>query len=164
LPSDADTTGRLIGIARRAARLELMQEIQSGKVTVAAGLEGDHKGIKFPNRQITVLAVEAWRDAVCEAGEPDLAWTARRANVLVEGVHLPRAAGGVLRIGDVLLEVTSQTVPCKRMDDALAGLRKALHPDWRGGVTCRVLEGGQLMMGDRVEVLVSPPQRVIRLP
>lgn len=164
MPSDADTKGHLIGIARRAARLEQMQEIRSGTVTVAAGLEGDHKGMKFPNRQITVLAVEAWRDAVCEAGKPDLPWTARRANLLVEGVHLPRAAGGVLRIGDVLLEVASQTVPCKRMDDALAGLRKALHPDWRGGVTCRVLEGGLVMMGDRVEVLVSPPQRVIRLP
>ncbi|MEM7636959.1 MAG: MOSC domain-containing protein, partial [Pseudomonadota bacterium] len=106
----------------------------------------------------------AWREAARQAGEPDLAWTARRANLLVQGVDLPRAAGGVLRINDVVLEVTSQTVPCKRMDDALNGLRKALHPDWRGGVSCRVLEGGRVMLDDRVEVLVSPPQRVIRLP
>jgi MOSC domain-containing protein YiiM len=159
-----DTTGHLIGIAHRAARLQPMQEIQSGKVTIAAGLEGDHKGLKFPNRQITVLAVEAWRDAVRDAGEPDLPWTARRANMLVQGVYLPRAAGGVLRVGEVLLEVTGQTVPCKRMDDALPGLRKALHPDWRGGITCRVLQGGQVTLVDPVEVLVSPPQRVIRLP
>ena len=164
MPSDADTTGRLICSAHRAGRLQTMQEIQSGKVSVAAGLEGDHKGLKFPNRQITVLAVEAWRDAVCDAGEPDLPWTVRRANMLVQGVYLPRAACGVLRIGEVLLEVTSQTVPCRRMDDALPGLRKALHPDWRGGITCRVLEGGQVTLGDPVEVLVSPPQRVIRLP
>lgn len=164
MPSESNTTGHLIGIARRAARLEPMQEIKSGKVTVAGGLEGDHKGAKFPNRQITVLAVEAWREAARDAGEPDLTWTARRANFLVQGVHLPRAAGGVLRIGEVLLEVTSQTVPCKRMDDALTGLRKALHPDWRGGITCRVLEGGQVALGDPIEVLVSPPQRVIRLP
>ena len=164
MPSDVDTTGHLIGIARRAARLEPMQEMQSGMVSVASGLEGDHKGAKFPNRQITVLAIEAWRMAARDAGEPELAWTARRANFLVEDVHLPRAAGGVLRIGDALLEVTSQTVPCKRMDDALTGLRKALHPDWRGGITCKVLEGGQVTLGDRVEVLVSPPQRVIRLP
>lgn len=164
MPTDPDTAGRLIGIARRAARLEPMQELQSGEVSVAAGLAGDHKGMKFPNRQITVLAVEAWREAARQAGEPDLAWTARRANLLVQGVDLPRAAGGVLRINDVVLEVTSQTVPCKRMDDALNGLRKALHPDWRGGVTCRVLEGGRVTLDDRVEVLVSPPQRVIRLP
>ncbi len=164
MPSDTDTPGRLIGIARRPARLVPMQAIQSGEITVAAGLEGDHKGAKFPDRQITVLAIEAWQDAAREAGEPDLDWTARRANLLVRGVRLPRAAGGVLRISQVTLEVTNQTVPCKRMDDALVGLRKALHPDWRGGITCRVLEGGRVTLGDPVEVLVSPPQRVIRLP
>ncbi len=164
MQDEADKTGRLIGIARRPARLAPMQQIRSGSITIAAGLEGDHKGVKFPNRQITVLAAEAWREAAREAGEPDLDWTARRANLLVKGVHLPRAAGGVLRVGPVRLEVTNQTVPCRRMDDALDGLRKALHPDWRGGVTCRVLEGGQVTLGDLVEVLVSPPQRVIRLP
>lgn len=161
---EADKSGYLIGIARRPARLVPMQQIQSGRITVAAGLEGDHKGAKFADRQITVLTVEAWREAAREAGEPDLDWMARRANLLVEGVHLPRAAGGILRIGPVKLDVTNQTVPCRRMDDALDGLRKALHPDWRGGVTCRVLEGGQVTLGDVVEVLVSPPQRVIRLP
>ncbi|MEM9472517.1 MAG: MOSC domain-containing protein [Pseudomonadota bacterium] len=164
MPAEADTAGRLIGIARRPARLVPMQEVSSAKITVAAGLEGDHKGIKFPDRQITVLALEAWREAAREAGGPALAWTARRANLLVQGVHLPRAAGGVVRVGQVQLEVTNQTVPCRRMDDALEGLRKALHPDWRGGVTCRVLEGGMVALGDPVEVLVSPPQRVIRLP
>ncbi len=164
MPGDEETTGRLIGIARRPSRLVPMQEIQSGRITVAAGLEGDHKGIKFPDRQITVLALEAWRAAAIEAGEPALAWTARRANLLVQGAHLPRAVGGVVRIGQVHLEVTNQTVPCRRMDDALVGLRKALHLDWRGGITCRVLAGGMVALGDPVEVLVSPPQRVIRLP
>ena len=164
MPSEPLTIGQLVGIARRAARLVPMQEVASASITPTAGLEGDHKGIKFPKRQITILSVEAWRMAVQDAGEPDLPWTARRANLLVEGIHLPRAAGGVIRVGEVMLEVTSQTVPCRRMDDALPGLRKALHPDWRGGVTCRVRKGGLIKLRDAVEVLVSPPQRVIRLP
>ena len=164
MPGDADMAGRLTGIARRSARLQPMQELRSATITVTGGLEGDHKGARFPDRQVTVLAQEAWCDAVAQAGAAELAWTARRANLLVRGVHLPRAAGGVLRIGTVRLEVTGQTVPCRRMDDAVNGLRKALHPDWRGGVTCRVLEGGSVSLGDPVEVLVSPPQRVIRLP
>lgn len=164
MPSESHTIGRLVGIARRAARFAPMEEVASARISLAAGLEGDHKGIKFPNRQITVLSVEAWRDAAHDAGEPDLSWTTRRANLLVEGVHLPRAAGGVLRVGEVELEVTSQTVPCRRMDDAMPGLRKALHPDWRGGVTCRVRQAGLVKLHDPVEVLVSPPQRVIRLP
>ena len=141
-----------------------MEEIDAATLTEAAGLEGDHKGSRFPDRQVTVLSAEAWRLAAAEAGEPVLAWVARRANLLVEGVLLPRAAGGVVRVGEVTLEVTGQTVPCRRMDEALPGLRKALHPDWRGGVTCRVREGGLIRLHDQVEVLVSPPQHVIRLP
>ena len=69
-----------------------------------------------------------------------------------------------MRIGPVLLEVTYPTQPCSRMEEAHAGLLKALHPDWRGGITTRVLEGGLLRSGDPVEVLHAPPERRIRLP
>jgi MOSC domain-containing protein YiiM len=79
-------------------------------------------------------------------------------------VELPRALGGIVRIGSLLLEVTYPTTPCRRMDQARAGLMRALYPDWRGGVTCRVLEGGRVAIGDPVAVLVSPPVRHVRLP
>ena len=72
-----------------------------------------------------------------------LPWTTRRANLLVAGVRLPRASGGILQIGSVRLEVTAQTYPCARMEDARPGLLKALAREWRGGVTCRVVEGGR---------------------
>ncbi len=141
-----------------------MEEVGEGLVTVDGGLEGDHKGPKFPLRRITVLAREAWEEAIGAIGRPDLAWTARRANLLVDGVRLPRAVGGIVRIGPVLLEVTFATRPCKRMEDTAPGLLKALFPDWRGGITCQVLEGGALRLGDAVEVVHAPPERVIRLP
>jgi MOSC domain-containing protein YiiM len=149
--------GRLIGIARRDQRRASMQEIAVGTITIAAGLEGDYKGSKYPYRQITVLAREAWEGALAELGAPDLPWTARRANLLVAGVALPRARGGILRIGPVLLEVTGQTYPCARMDEVHQGLLKVLGKTWRGGVTCRVLEGGPIAVGDTVEVPLSPP-------
>jgi MOSC domain-containing protein YiiM len=146
-----------------------MEEVTAGTITVEGGLEGDHKGPKFPKRRITVLAVEAWREALAELRDADgdavsLPWTVRRANLLVEGIRLPRARGGVLRVGSVKLEVTYPTQPCRRMEEAFPGLLKALHPDWRGGVTCRVLEGGRVTVGDEVEVLISPPEREMRLP
>jgi MOSC domain-containing protein YiiM len=158
-------SARLIGIARRAAHRAPMEQLQAGSVSVERGLEGDHKGAKFPRRQITVMSIEAWRAANADlAGPEPLPWTTRRANFLVEGVELPRAKGGLLKIGSVELEVTDQTVPCGRMDEAHKGLLKALHPDWRGGVTCKVVQGGQVEIGDTVEVLLSPPEHRINLP
>lgn len=162
----AKRLGRLIGIARRDARRAPMEEITSGLITTDGGLAGDHKGPKFPLRRITVLAREAWEEALAELPDKGigLPWTARRANLFVEGVELPKARGGVVRVGPVVLEVTYPTQPCSRMEEARTGLLKALHPDWRGGITCRVLEGGEVRLGDEVEVLVSPPPHQIRLP
>lgn len=163
----AANAGRLIGIARRAVRRAPMEEVAAGHITVDGGLEGDHKGPKFPNRRITVLAREAWEEALAELPDEGagLPWTARRANLFVEGVALPKARGGVVRIGPaLLLEVTYPTQPCSRMEEARAGLLKALHPGWRGGITCRVIEGGEVRLGDEVVVLVSPPLHTIRLP
>jgi MOSC domain-containing protein YiiM len=161
--------GRLIGIARRPAVRAPMEVIETGTISVSGGLDGDHKGPKFPKRRITVLALEDWMAALGdlkgEDGRPvDLPWTTRRANLLVEGVRLPRARGGILQIGPVKLEVTYPTQPCRRMDEAFGGLLKALHPEWRGGVTCAVLEGGEVALGDAVDVLVSPQEIVPRLP
>lgn len=145
-----------------------MEELSHGVITLEAGLEGDFRGAKFKSRQVTVMAIQDWQDAMAElgnlAGPADLAWTVRRANMLVEGMRLPRAKGAVLQIGAVQLEVTGQTNPCQRMEQARAGLLSALHPHWRGGVTCRVLVGGLTKLGDPVAVLSSPREHHIRLP
>ena len=161
-------TGQLIGLARRPGRRAVMEELTSGEITLEAGLTGDSRGAKFKTRQITVLAREDWEAALLDVaslmGPPDLPWTTRRANLYVEGIRLPRAKGGVLQIGPVVLEITGQTNPCHRMEEVQRGLLSALHPAWRGGVTCKVREGGTIKLGDVVEILVAPKEHVIRLP
>ncbi|MEL6322771.1 MAG: MOSC domain-containing protein [Pseudomonadota bacterium] len=159
-------SGRLIGMARRGERRAPMELITTGEITASAGLVGDFKGAKHPTRQITILANEDWQSALTDLpGEAaSLPWTVRRANLLIEGLRLPRAKGAVLHLTEVALEVTGQTWPCKRMDEAYNGLRKALSPDWRGGVTCRVLAGGSIALGDAITLISSPPETVRRLP
>jgi MOSC domain-containing protein YiiM len=165
----APPSGRLVGIASRPARRAPMQERTQGTISMTAGLEGDHKGTKFPRRAIAVLSREAWEEALAAlataAGKPvEIPWTARRANLLVEGVRLPRALGGIVRIGPVRLEITYPTQPCRRMEEVHPGLLAALHPDWRGGITCRVLDGGEIRCGDAVVVEHAPPEKRVRLP
>lgn len=162
------TGGRLIGIAVRDKPYAKMIPLDRAAVSIEAGLAGDHKGTKFPQRQVTILAREAWDDACAElddlAGPVPLPWTARRANLFIEGLRLPRAKGAILALGDVRLEVTAQTYPCNRVEQAHRGLLRALAPDWRGGVTCRVLQGGSLAIGDVITVAHSVPEHVPRLP
>lgn len=154
-----------------------MERLESGTISEAAGLEGDSRGRKYPQRQITVLAIEDWTAALAVLSErartPDaevaserieLEWTERRANLLVKGLQLPRGRGSLLQIHAVLLEVTGETTPCARMDEVSPGLRRALASGRYGGVTCRVVTGGEIVLGDRAFVALGLPEPVRRLP
>jgi MOSC domain-containing protein YiiM len=77
----------------------------------------------------------------------------RRANLLIEGLRLPREPGQVIAIGPSLrIEVTDECDPCSRMEEISPGLRAALEPDWRGGVVGRVLSDGEIAIGDEVRI------------
>jgi MOSC domain-containing protein YiiM len=148
---EREAMGTLLGIARKSGKRAPMEEIDAAQASEAAGIEGDYRG-KPGDRQVTVLAREAWQAVCHELGEV-LPWTLRRANLLVEGVNLPQRPGARLRVGGMLLEVTGECDPCTRMDEQRDGLTEALRPEWRGGVTCRVVEGGAISVGDPAELL-----------
>jgi MOSC domain-containing protein YiiM len=156
--------GKVLGIARRDKSRAPMEKLEAASVTVQFGMVGDCKGSKFPERQITILAVEDWRMALTLVGDVDLDWTVRRANVLSSGIKLPRGRGSQIAIGSVVVEVREQTSPCQQMENAQAGLRKALSGEWRGGVSCRVVSGGEIKIGESVQTILEVPETIIRLP
>lgn len=138
-------TGRLKAIGRHGVRGGAMETVETAAVSIEDGVEGNVRTSR--RRKVTVIAAEAWAAACAELGA-DLPWTLRRANLLVEGLELPREPGVRLRIGGVVLEVTLETDPCALMDAQHTGLKGALTPNWRGGVSCMVVEGGQVSVGD----------------
>ena len=74
--------------------------------------------------------------------------------MLVEGISFsPASVGDVIKIGSLRLQITRETDPCQRMEDLQPGLMKALTPDWRGGACCRVINGGDIALGDVVELI-----------
>jgi MOSC domain-containing protein YiiM len=139
-------TGRLEAIATKAAKREPIVQADRANVSIATGVEGDFRG-RQKARQVTVLFAEDWAAAVAGL-DPAAPWTVRRATLLVAGVRNPQRVGDVLAVGDVRLVVTGETQPCVRMDEQMPGLRDALRPDWRGGVTARVIAGGEISVGD----------------
>lgn len=144
--------GTLLAIAYRDAPRQPMREIGAGYLSRAGGVEGDFRGKKGP-RQVTVLCVEQWRAACAELGV-ELAWTLRRANLLVSGIAIgPGAVGRTLRIGAALLRITRETDPCRRMDEQYPGLKRALLPDWRGGACAEVIGDGAIAVGAEAQLL-----------
>lgn len=142
--------GRLVGIARRDKKRAVMQVLETAEISTNSGVALDFRG-KPGKRQVTVISADVWRQ-VCQELGTEVPWTTRRANLLVEGLVLPRVAGGEIRIGDVRMRVTGETDPCSRMDEQCAGLTAALKPEWRGGVCCTVLSSGAVTIGDAVSL------------
>lgn len=140
--------GRLTGIARRDAKRAPMETLERAEISKATGVANDWRG-KPGRRQVTVISAASWADACRELGA-ELPWITRRANLLVEGIDLPHSTGAIIEMGAVQLLVTGEVDPCSRMDEQHLGLREALKPDWRGGVSCTVLEGGFVSIGDDV--------------
>jgi MOSC domain-containing protein YiiM len=142
--------GKLLGIARRSKPREPMDTVNEVLVTIEAGVEGDCRGRKL-DRQVTVISADSWRDACRDLGM-EVPWTKRRANLLVGGIDLRDTVGARISVGDVLLQIAEENPPCRVMDIQQKGLRKALEPDWRAGVSCRVLAGGKIKVGDAVQL------------
>jgi MOSC domain-containing protein YiiM len=143
--------GHLAGIARRASKRAPMQLLDSADISAATGVARDFRGGPGA-RQVTLLSLRDWQAACAELGH-DAPWTTRRANLLIENLDLPKAAGHVIAIGDVRLRTTVEIAPCSRMDEDFPGLSVALQPDWRGGVGCEVLAGGTVSVGDPVSIV-----------
>ena len=143
-------TGRLIGIARAPERGAPLVELEAASVTVEAGIDGDARGTK-PGRQVTVLFREGWDDA-CEELGVALPWVTRRANLFVEDVDRPRAAGGRLSVGGVTLEVTQETATLSSYGACADGLapRNEAGLARRRVLPCRPRRR-DLRVGDAVE-------------
>lgn len=160
LRSGAAVAGRISGLCVRPGPRVEPEERGALVLDAAEGVVGDHG--RREKRQVTILSRESWRAAERAVGT-ELPWTARRANVLVEGVDLAELlAGGVLRLGGCEVEIVGETFPCDQMEEAHPGLKAALLPETRGGVYGRVLTPGTIRVGD--PAAVTMPGRKPKLP
>jgi len=117
-------------------------------------LELNAKGIvggadRSRRRQVTIIEAEAWERCLRDLGahvDPSV----RRANVLIRGMSLEKTRGRVLNLGGTRVLVGGEVTPCIKMERAVAGLQKAMKPEWRGGVFAQVLDVGIIRVGDPV--------------
>ncbi len=148
--------GEIAGIARRQSPGSPMSEAETCRIEIGNGLEADHRtGHPGDHRSVVLVFEKQWEETCRDLGR-ELPWIARRGNLLVRGMENPGEGTRQLHIGaDVVLETTGICDPCARMDRECRGLRSALDVGGRGGLTARVLAGGEVCLGDAVR-LVEP--------
>jgi MOSC domain-containing protein YiiM len=156
--------GTLESIHLRPARGVAATRVAAVQALAGQGLEGDRAAARkapssaFSKRQVTLFQAEHLPLVASWSGRSSIDPAALRRNLVVRGLNLLAARSPFpdqrlyLRIGaGVLLEITGPCDPCSKMEAALGpGGFNALRG--HGGVTARVLEGGQLALGDRVSV------------
>jgi len=128
-----------------------------------SGLQNDAQNDKVhhggPDRAVCIYSLEKVL-ALRAEGHPIEAGSAGE-NLTVDGLVWELIVPGVrLKIGEsVVLEVTSFTSPCTKIrrafiDEHFARISQKVHPGW-SRVYARVLEEGDLKIGDRVELLAG---------
>lgn len=132
----------------KTAKRGPMRSAERAEMEEGRGLVGNAN--QGGRRQVTILEEESWAHAM-QALDASLPPHARRANLLVSGVRLPRSTGRILRVGAARIRILGETKPCPRMDEALEGLKEALQPEWGGGAYGEVLAGGSIAVGDAVQ-------------
>lgn len=133
------------------------KEVSCVVAEAGKGLLGDrYHGTR--HRHVSVQSATALAEAAELFGQPIAAGLTRR-NLTLSGGEVPRDPGARLRVGEVLLEVVRVAAPCRLLDDTLGhGAQEALRR--RAGSIFRILEGGQIRVGDAVTVEQPRPVQV----
>ena len=116
------------------------------RVTAIAGHGLDGCAHARPPRREALLASQEHLDAL--GVEPG----AIRENVTVAGADVHSwPVGQRVKVGGALLEITMVCDPCHRMDDLRPGLRAQL--DGKRGMLAHVVAGGEIALGDEIELV-----------
>jgi MOSC domain-containing protein YiiM len=139
--------GRLQAIWIKRMKRGPMDPVDEANLVAGRGIEENtNQGGK---RQVTLIEQEIWEELMRNL-DASLSPSARRANLMVNGISLAESRGRVLRIGSCRIQIYGETRPCERMDEALEGLREALKPNWGGGAFGEILDDGRIRVGDAV--------------
>lgn len=119
------------------------------RVVAGKGIVGNaNQGGK---RQVTIVSNRHWREVTAPLGDvPDP--RLRRANLLVSDIDFADARGKILTIGAVRIRIYGETRPCEQMEDAVPGLESAMSVPWGGGAFGEILDDGEIVVGDHVEL------------
>jgi len=146
--------GRLEWIGLRSARRQAMTSVEQAELREGSGIAGDHHASLFPagKRQVTLIQAEHLPviAALCQREMIDPALL--RRNLVISRINLYGLKDKRFRLGKAILEGTGHCHPCSRMDENLGrGGYNAMRG--HGGITARIITGGVIRPGDRLDII-----------
>ena len=140
--------GKVIAICTSPARGTQKHQVPAARFTVEWGIEVDAHGGNW-HRQVSLLSAD--KIAAFNARGANVQPGAFGENLVVEGFDfraLP--VGTLLRCGDVLLEMTQIGKECHSHCEIFKRMGECIMPTQ--GVFARVLEPGEIRVGDEMEI------------
>jgi MOSC domain-containing protein YiiM len=143
--------GQLAWIGLRPARMAPIVSKTSAILIAGRGIEGDHYDTSRNGpRQVTLIAIEDLAATAAFLGIGELVPELLRRNLVTSGINLWTLKDRRFRVGAALLEESGECAPCDRMEENL-GLGGYNAVRGHGGITARVVEDGEIRIGDLVE-------------
>ncbi len=145
--------GVVTWLSVRPARLVPIVECEAIALSPGHGVTGDHYASATQGaRQVTVISAEHLTAIASYLGQDSVSPESLRRNVVVRGINLAALKGRRFRLGSALLESSGECHPCSKMERLLgAGGYNAVRG--HGGITARVLEGGEVRLGDAISAV-----------
>ena len=141
--------GVVVWIGLRPARAAPIDQVESAELETGRGLVGDRFTRLGGARQVTLIAAESLAAVASCLGVDAVSPETTRRNIVTRGINLLALKDRRFRIGDALLETSGECHPCSLMEQLLGvGGYNAMRG--HGGITARVIAGGQIRIGDSV--------------
>jgi len=122
------------------------------EVTEKKGIVGDRYKGTSRNRQVTIIQAEHIEAMAKMLHKDSIDPILLRRNIVVSGINLLAFNDSTFQIGDVVLKMTGYCHPCSRMEENLGtGGYNAMRG--HGGITCMVIKGGTIKIGDAVSLV-----------
>ena len=138
-------TGTITHLQISTAHGQPMQPKPSVKAIAGLGLTGEIHAREGSKRQVLLMDEETLKAFGLETGRI-------RENITLRGLELHKLKEGTrVRAGQALLEITMHCVPCEFIEEIRPGLRAEM--DKHRGMLARVIEGGEIRVGDQIEIL-----------
>ena len=144
--------GVVVWLGVRPVRREPMEIAEAIDLLEGRGITGDRYSKLNGARQVTLIQAESVTSIASHIRRSDIAFEDLRRNIVTSGINLLALKDRRFRIGGAILETSGECHPCSRMEEILGdGGYNAMRG--LGGLTARVIAGGQVRIGDGIDRL-----------